>query len=109
MKTCIVQPAYCLDFSESDKFFEWEIEALEKCDESMDLIVLPEYSNVPCLAKTKEQMEESYHKYSELLLKKASETAKRCSATVFVNCIITVFLNAFKSGKMESGNIYKLL
>ena len=57
MKTCIVQPAYCLDFSESDKFFEWEIEALEKCDESMDLIVLPEYSNVPCLAKTKEEME----------------------------------------------------
>ena len=55
MKTCIVQPAYCLDFSESDKFFEWEIEALEKCDESMDLIVLPEYSNVPCLAKTKEE------------------------------------------------------
>ena len=87
MKTCIVQPAYCLDFSESDKFFEWEIEALEKCDESMDLIVLPEYSNVPCLAKTKEEMEISYNKYSKKLLETAAKTAKRCGATLFVNCI----------------------
>ena len=87
MKAYVVQPAYCLDFSESDKFFEWEIDALDSCGEDADLIILPEYSNVPCLAKTKEEMLESYNKYSERLLTKASETAKRCSATLFVNCI----------------------
>ena len=87
MKTCLIQPAYCMDFSQSDTYFEWEIEALGQCDASMDLIVLPEYSNVPCLANTKEEMLESYHKYSQRLLDKASETAKRCDAVVFVNCI----------------------
>ncbi|MBE6611138.1 MAG: hypothetical protein E7632_01485, partial [Ruminococcaceae bacterium] len=87
MKTCVIQPAYCLDFAKSDEYFAWELDALDKCDASMDIIVLPEYSNVPCLAKTKAEMEESYHKYSAKLLTKAAETAKRCGATVFVNCI----------------------
>ncbi len=72
---------------ESDAYFAWELEALDACDESMDMIVLPEYSNVPCLAQTKEEMETSYRKYSKALLDKASETAKRCGATLFVNCI----------------------
>ena len=87
MKACVVQPAYCLDFSRNDEFFEWEISALDACDESMDLIVLPEYSNVPCLAKTKAEMLESYQKHSVRLLEKAAETAKRCKATLFVCCI----------------------
>ena len=87
MKTCIIQPAYCLDFTKSDEYFAWELAELDKCDETMDIIVLPEYSNVPCLAKTKAEMEESYHKYTDALLDKASATAKRCHATVFVNCI----------------------
>ena len=87
MKVCVVQPAYSLNFSESDALFAWELAELDKCDESMDIIVLPEYSNVPCLAKTKAEMEESYQKYIKALLDKASETAKRCTATVFVNCI----------------------
>jgi len=87
MKTCVIQPPYSRDFSKSDEYFAWEIAELDKCDPSMDIIVLPEYSNVPCLALTKAEMEESYAKYSEKLLCKAAETAKRCSATVFVNCI----------------------
>ena len=87
MKACVIQPAYSMDFSQSDKFFDWELDTLDQCDESMDLIVMPEYSNVPCLANTKEEMLESYNKYSGKLLEKASETAKRCGATLFVNCI----------------------
>ena len=87
MKVCVIQPAYSMDFSQSDKFFDWELYTLDQCDESMDLIVMPEYSNVPCLANTKEEMLESYNKYSGKLLEKASETAKRCGATLFVNCI----------------------
>lgn len=87
MKVCVVQPAYSLNFAESDALFAWELAELDKCDETMDIIVLPEYSNVPSLAKTKEEMETSYEKYSKALLDKASETAKRCNATVFINCI----------------------
>ena len=87
MKTCVIQPAYSMDFTQSDALFAWELDALDRCDDSMDVIVLPEYSNVPAYAKTKEQMLESYEKYSAALMEKASVTAKRCNATVFVNCI----------------------
>lgn len=87
MKSCIIQPAYSMDYQNSDAFFQWELDALAQCDASMDLIVLPEYSNVPCLAKTRDQMEASFRKYTDTLLTAASETAKRCGATLFVNCI----------------------
>ena len=75
MKVCIIQPEYCLDHSRSDAFFQWELDALDKCDESMDLIAMPEYSNIPCWAKTKEQMLQSFQKYTQPLLDKATETA----------------------------------
>ena len=113
MKTCVIQPPYCMDFGKSDAYFAWEIEALDRCTPDMDLIVLPEYSNVPCLAKTKAEMEQSFEKYGKVLLQKASETAKRCAATLFVNCIMetptgkrntTVAFN--KAGEMV-GQYYK--
>ncbi|MBR2948400.1 MAG: hypothetical protein IKC46_00910 [Lachnospiraceae bacterium] len=85
MKACVVQPAYSYDYEHSDALFEWEMNMLDSCDESMDLIVFPEYSNVPALAKTKEQALASYEKYAAPLMKKACETARRCQATVFIN------------------------
>ena len=85
MKVCVVQPGYSYDYSKSDELFQWEMEMLDKCDTDMDLIVFPEYSNVPSLAKTKEQALESYEKYGRPLMEKAQETARRCSATLFIN------------------------
>jgi len=87
MKICVIQPPYSMDFTRSDELFAWELDALDRCDDSMDVIVLPEYSNVPARAATKEEMLESYEKYSAALMDKASATARRCGATVFVNCI----------------------
>ena len=87
MKVCVIQPEYSLDYSQSDEFFQRELDALDRCDESMDLIAMPEYSNIPCWAQTKEQMRRSYEKYTEPLLQKASETAKRCNALVFLSCL----------------------
>ena len=85
MKVCIIQPKYSVDFEKSDELFKEEIAFLDKCDETMDLIVLPESSDIPCLAKTREQAELSVEKYNEILLDKASQTAKRCNAMLFVN------------------------
>ncbi len=85
MKVCIIQPKYSTDFSESDECFECQLELLEKCDDSIDLIVLPEAADVPALAHTKEQFEASVKKYNNKLLKVVSDTAKRCNAVVFVN------------------------
>jgi len=85
MKVCIIQPEYSRDYSRSDELFQWELDAMDKCDPSMDLIVLPESTDVPAFAQTREMALASRAKYLEPLMKKAAETAKRCSATLFLN------------------------
>ena len=85
MKVCVVQPAYSTDYAQSDRYFEDQLRLLSQCDESMDLIVMPESCDVPCLAKTKEQSEASSQKYFPKLLEAATETAKRCHAMLFFN------------------------
>ena len=42
MKACVVQPAYSYEYEQSDALFQWEMNMLDSCDESMDLIVFPE-------------------------------------------------------------------
>lgn len=85
MKVCIVQPPYSTDFSQSEKYFKWEMEAFDRCDESMDLIVFPEATDIPCMAHSAEDVIESYEKYFDRLYTKACETAKRCNAVLFFN------------------------
>ncbi len=85
MKVCIVQPKYSTNHAESDLYFEEMLSYFDACDESMDIIVFPEDCDIPCLAKTKAEEGVSVAKYNEPLLKKASETAKRCHAMLFVN------------------------
>ena len=85
MKVCIVQPPYSTDYSQSDKYFEWYMEAFDKCDESMDLIVFPEASDIPCMAHSADDIKNSYDKYFDKLLSCAIHTAKRCNAVVFFN------------------------
>ena len=62
MKICIIQPPYSTDYSKSEEYFEQELALLEQCDESMDLIVLPESCDIPCLAGTKADAEKSAEK-----------------------------------------------
>jgi len=102
MKVCVIQPEYCLDYSRSDEFFQWELDALEQCDETMDVIAMPEYSNIPCYAKTKEQMLQSFETYTGPLLQKASQTAKRCNAIVFVSCLHETH-NGIRNGTVAFG------
>ena len=85
MKVCLIQPAYSTDYALSDKYFADELKLLSECDESMDVIVLPESCDIPCLAPTKEAAEASCAKYGPMLLEAAAETAKRCGAMVFLN------------------------
>ena len=48
MKACVIQPPYSRDVAQSDALFAYKMDMLDKCDDSMDIIVLPEYSDVPC-------------------------------------------------------------
>ncbi len=85
MKVTIIQPDYSFDYSLSDEYFKKELELMDSCDSSSDIIVMPESCDIPCLAKTKEEGEASVRKYNDILLKKASETAKRCNSILFIN------------------------
>lgn len=87
MKACIIQPLYSADWSDSEKLFAWEMEIMDKCDDSLDLIVFPEATDVPAYAKNREQFLESYNRYNQKVLDKASETAKRCNSVLFINAL----------------------
>jgi len=113
MKACVIQPAFSMEYALSDARFAETLAMLERCDESMDLIVLPEYADLPCHTKTRQQMEECYGKFTKPLLEKAAETAKRCNAAVFVGSLKeteTGFRNttvAFGKDGKEAGCYYK--
>ena len=76
MKVCIIQPKYSSDWNDSEALFLWQLKEMDKCDSTMDLIVLPEATDVPSLAKTIEQHRESHRRYTDAILKKASENIK---------------------------------
>ena len=87
MKAYIMQPPYSRDVSFSDEYFQYKLNLLEQCDASADIIVLPEYSDVPCATATLEETLYYHEKYIGTLLEKCAETARRCQAHVFVNAL----------------------
>ena len=90
MKACVIQPPYSRDLSRSDELFAWKLEQLEACDASCDLIVLPEYSDVPCATSTREETLLYHDKYFDALMDACKKTAVRCQAAVFVNALSKV-------------------
>ena len=87
MNACIIQPPYSGNISDSDTFFKYKMDMLDSCDSSVDIIVLPEYSDVPCAANNLEETLCMHNKYIAPLMEKCIETAKRCSSLVFVNAL----------------------
>lgn len=90
MKATIIQPPYSRDVSFSDEYFEYKLRMLDECDSSSDIIVLPEYSDVPCATSTKEETVYYHDKYMPALMEKCIETAKRCESLVFVNALYPI-------------------
>ena len=85
MKVCVLQPKYSFNENDIDKCFNGLLSILEQCDDSLDIIVLPEYSDVLADVKGKDGYYNAVMKYGPELLEKAKETARRCSSLVFVN------------------------
>lgn len=85
MKICVIQPKYSFDENDIDKCFNELLSLLDECDDSMDLIVLPEYSDALADVKGKDGFYNAVKRYNSVLLRKASETAKRCNSLLFVN------------------------
>ena len=85
MKICIIQPSYSTDFSKCADYFENQLELMHACDDSMDIIVLPESCDIPCLAGNQENAKHAYERFNARILDEAKQTAIRCNAIVFVN------------------------
>ena len=85
MKVCIIQPAYSTDYSKTDLYFEEQVKLIEQCDDSMDIIVLPEMCDIPCLAKSRDDADASSKKFNKRILELCCATAKRCNSMVFVS------------------------
>ena len=88
MKFCVVQPAYAKDPAKVGESIEFQMDALRRCDESLDVIVLPEASDRQGkILNGHKGVVEAYEKYNAPLLELCAETARRCKATVFVNAL----------------------
>lgn len=87
MKACIIQPPYSRNAADSEDFFKYKMDCLDRCDDSLDIIVLPEYSDVPFATSTLEETLFYHKKYIDILLDKCAQTAKRCNSMLFVNAL----------------------
>ena len=87
MKARVIQQLFCQDRPGLEKSFEWTINELKKCDESLDIVVLPEFSEVPGKTSDREDFLATARKYGPILLETCAETAKRCSTLVFAGAI----------------------
>ena len=85
MKVCVIQPFYSFNESDTEKCYREMIELLDKCDDSLDLIVLPEYSDVPANQSSKVNFHRSIEERNADIISRACDAAKRCHAIVFVN------------------------
>ena len=85
MKVCIIQPYYSFDLRDIDDCFNRQLQLLDECDDTLDLIVLPEYSDIPADARGYDDFHAASAKYNPVIMEKAQKTAKRCHAIVFVN------------------------
>ena len=84
MKARMIQPLYAMDEAGLERTFEWTLKELDKCDASLDIVVLPEFSDVP--GKTARFFEMA-RKNGPILLQKCAETARRCSTLVFCGAV----------------------
>ena len=85
MKVCVIQPYYSLNPADTGKCWQGMIDLLDQCDDSLDLIVLPEYADIPAAQTSKDDFHASIEKYNAEILDRAKAAAVRCSAVVFVN------------------------
>lgn len=97
MKVRIIQPAYTFNTEDLQKNYEGMIALMEECNEPLDIIVMPEYCDIPAAQKGKAAYRASIAKYNAPFMKKAMEMAKRCHSLVFVNCAYET-----KNGKLRN-------
>ena len=97
MKVRIIQPAYTFNAEDLQKNYEGMVALMEECNEPLDIIVMPEYCDIPAAQKGKAAYRAVIAKYNAPFMEKAIEMAKRCHSIVFVNCAYET-----KEGKLRN-------
>ena len=97
MKVRIIQPAYTFNAEDLQKNFDGMIALMEECNEPLDIIVMPEYCDIPAAQKGKKAYLASIERFNAPFMEKAIEMAKRCQAITFVNCAYKT-----ETGKMRN-------
>ncbi len=87
MNARVIQPAYAETVAGANESFEWMLRELDRCDGKLDLIVLPEFSDVPGRVPYGGPFHAFASNTNQRLLRKCAETAARCRAVVFVNAL----------------------
>nr|MCR5262426.1 carbon-nitrogen hydrolase family protein [Clostridiales bacterium] len=85
MKAYLIQPPYSADPSKMDEYFAKKIGLLDSVPGDADIVVLPEYSDVPCALSNLDATAAAHKKYFRPLMDACAAAAKRLNAVVFVN------------------------
>ncbi len=89
MKLCAIQIPYAHSTAEAADSVKFLISELNSCDNSYDLILTPEYSNLPAAFPLAEGRE-FIKKHTQALIGAAIDAAKRCNAIVAINYLCEV-------------------
>ena len=107
MKLCAIQIPYGHTASDADNSVDFLIRELNNCDNSIDLILTPEYSNAP--ATFPAGTAKNYVKKSTSnLIEAAKNAAIRCNAVVAVNYLCEISEGIYRNTTRvfdRSGNI----
>ena len=86
MKVRVIQTDYTFDSAKLEEYFNKTIALMKECDEPLDVIVMPEYCDVPAAQTTQDGYRDAFSKYTAPIMEEAVEMAKRCHSNVFINC-----------------------
>ena len=87
MKARVIQQYFAQDRKGLDKSFKWTLDQLKKCDSSLDIIVLPEFCEVPGKTADDAEFLAINAKNAPVMIKACSQTARRCNAVVFAGIV----------------------
>ncbi|MBQ3865252.1 MAG: hypothetical protein II781_05370 [Clostridia bacterium] len=67
MKAAVIQPFYSLHAKDLEQSFTGFLRLCDQCDDSMDLIVFPEYCDIPSSVPDAHAFAEAIQKYNGLV------------------------------------------
>ena len=85
MKVSVIQPYYSMDSNDIEICYKKMVEWMDKCSEKSDIIVLPEYCDIPANTKDCEMFHRCIERYNQDIMERVKQMAIRCKAIVFAN------------------------